>query len=65
MTDSGSMDKIKGTAKEVTGKATGDKGTQAEGIFDQVVGKVKEVASDVKDNAEDLIEDVKEKFDKK
>ena len=65
MTDSGSMDKIKGKAKEVTGKATGDNGTQAEGIFDQVVGKVKEVASDVKDNDEDLIEDVKEKFDKK
>ena len=65
MTDSGSMDKIKGKAKEITGKATGDKGTQAEGIFDQVIGKVKEVASDLKNNAEDLIEDVKEKFDKK
>ncbi|MDW5525187.1 CsbD family protein [Carnobacterium maltaromaticum] len=65
MTDSGNIDKIKGKAKEVTGKATGDKGTQAEGLIDQVVGKVKEVASDAKDNAEDLIEDVKEKFDKK
>ncbi|AOA01872.1 CsbD family protein [Carnobacterium maltaromaticum] len=65
MTDKGTTDKIKGKAKEVTGDVTGDKGKKAEGLFDQAVGKVKEVASDVKEKTEDIVDDVKEKFDKK
>ncbi|MFS7390398.1 CsbD family protein [Carnobacterium maltaromaticum] len=65
MTDKGTTDKIKGKAKEVTGDVTGDKGTKAEGFFDQAVGKVKEVASEVKEKTEDIVDDVKEKFDKK
>ncbi|HIB3678348.1 TPA: CsbD family protein [Enterococcus faecalis] len=37
---------------------------KAEGLLNQSIGKVKEVASDVKDKAEDVVEDVKEKLDK-
>lgn len=65
MTDRGTTDKIKGKAKEVTGDVTGNKEKKAEGLFDQAIGKVKEVAADVKDKTEDLVDDVKEKFDKK
>lgn len=65
MTDRGKTDKIKGKAKEVTGDVTNSKKTKAEGLLDQAVGKVKEVASDVKEKTEEVVEDVKEKLDKK
>lgn len=64
MTDKGTGDKIKGKVKEVAGDVTNDNKTKAEGLFDQAVGKVKEVAADAKEKAEDLVDDVKEKFDK-
>lgn len=65
MTDKGTTDKIKGKAKEVIGDVTGDKGTKAEVFFDQAVGKVKEIASDMKEKTEDIIDDVKENSIKK
>lgn len=64
MTDKGTGDKIKGKAKEVTGNVTGNDKMKAEGILDQTVGKVKEVAADAKDKVEDLSKSLKEKLDK-
>ncbi|MEW4403801.1 CsbD family protein [Enterococcus sp. AN402] len=64
MTDKGTTDKIKGTAKEVAGDVTNNKETKAEGLLDQAVGKVKEVASDVKEKAEDVADDAKKKLNK-
>ena len=65
MVDNGLKDTIKGKAKDVAGTVTGDDKKKAEGMLDQAIGKVKEVAADAKEKAEDVIEDVKEKFDKK
>jgi uncharacterized protein YjbJ (UPF0337 family) len=47
---SGTTDKIKGAAKELSGKATGDRQLETEGKTDQVKGDVKNVARDVKDS---------------
>lgn len=67
MSGKGITDKAKGKAKEVAGKATDDKSMKAEGIFDQVVGKTKDIAADIKgateevvDKAKDVIEEHKE-----
>lgn len=65
MLDNGLKDTVKGKAKDVAGTVTGDDKKKAEGMLDQAIGKVKEVAVDAKDKAEDVIDDVKEKFDKK
>ncbi|TCD45937.1 CsbD family protein [Streptococcus sp. X16XC17] len=43
------MQELGGTAKELVGKATGDKEVETEGQVDQVKGKVKAAAEDVKD----------------
>lgn len=64
MSDNGTVDKIKGTVKEIAGDVTDDKKLKAEGILDKTVGKVKEAAEDVKDTAEGVAKDIKEKFDK-
>ena len=46
------IDKIKGKAKQVQGRATGDKVREAEGVADEVKGKAKgafeELKTDVK-----------------
>ncbi|MGX7047851.1 hypothetical protein RU86_GL001899 [Lactococcus piscium] len=65
MVDNGLTDKLKGKAKDVAGTVTGNDKQKAEGMLDQAIGKVKEVAADAKEKAEDVIEDVKEKFEKK
>lgn len=41
-------DKIKGKAKQVEGSITGDRAKQAEGLVDEVKGKVKEKFEDLK-----------------
>ena len=46
------------------GDVTDDKKLKAKGILDKTVGKVKEAAEDVKDTAEGVAKDIKEKFDK-
>lgn len=48
------LDQVTGAAKEVFGKLTGDKGVEAEGLVDQLAGKVKEVAVDLKDTVDGL-----------
>lgn len=50
--DSGLKDKIIGKAKEVEGKLTGDKSREVEGKAQQVKGKVKAKAKQVKDDIE-------------
>ena len=64
MSETGITDKIKGKAQEASGDVTGDDKQKAKGILNQAVGKVKDAASDVKDKTQDVVEDIKEKFDK-
>ncbi len=42
---------VKGSVKEVAGKVTGDKKTQAEGVAEKAAGKVQNAAGGVKDAA--------------
>ena len=58
-------DKITGKAKETVGDIQGDKRKSAEGKFDQVVGKAKDLAKDAESKVHEAVEDVKDKFDKK
>lgn len=53
------LDQVKGTVKEVFGKLTDDKTIQAEGLMDKVVGKTKEVVSDVKDSVDGILDELK------
>ncbi|MGP4003748.1 CsbD family protein [Streptomyces sp. 8N706] len=46
----GTADKMKGKAKEKTGKITGDERTRGEGRTEQMKGKAKEALHDVKEN---------------
>ena len=47
MSEKGTVESAKGKVKETVGKVTGDSQKKAEGLLDQVVGKTKEVASNV------------------
>lgn len=49
MSDTGFTHKVKGKSKETVGNVTGDSSVKAEVVLDQVVGKAKEVASDIND----------------
>lgn len=60
MSDKGFTDKVKGKVKETVGDATGDNSVKAEGVLDRVVGKAKEVASDIKDAAQEVAEKAKD-----
>jgi uncharacterized protein YjbJ (UPF0337 family) len=57
---SGTVDKIKGTAKEAAGKVTGDKRTEAEGKTDQAKGDVKNAT----DNATEAAKGVRDSLRK-
>ncbi|WP_354700329.1 hypothetical protein DSM112329_00598 [Paraconexibacter sp. AEG42_29] len=58
---SGTADNVKGNIKETAGAVTGDKDLENEGKADQVVGKLKDAVSDVKDAAEGAIDKVRGK----
>lgn len=60
----GMKDKIAGKAKEVAGEVSQNKDLKAEGKADQVAGKVKDFAEDVKGKAEQAGEDLKAGVDK-
>lgn len=64
---SGTSDKFKGKAKELTGKIMGDESREAEGKADQIKGELKDRAEDAKDSAGDKVNDtldgVRDKFD--
>ncbi|MBB0245463.1 CsbD family protein [Streptomyces alkaliphilus] len=49
--DKGTTDKLKGKAKEMVGKVTGDRRKEQEGKTDQAKGKTKETFDDVKGKA--------------
>lgn len=49
MSGDSAMDKLRGKAKEVAGKVTGDKRQEAEGRTDQAKGGVKETAENARD----------------
>lgn len=53
-------DKLKGTAKEAAGSATGDDSLRREGKLDQFSGDVKGAGNDVRDKAGDAIDDVRD-----
>lgn len=53
---SGTADNVKGNVKETAGAVTGDRELENEGKNDQLVGKLKDAVSDVKDAAEGAID---------
>ncbi|MCI0130986.1 MULTISPECIES: CsbD family protein [unclassified Vagococcus] len=65
MTNNGKTDKLVGKAKETAGDVTDNEELKGEGVLKQVEGKITEVGSDIKDKTEEVIGDVKEKFDNK
>ena len=66
---SGLGDKLKGSAKEVAGKVTGDKKLEAKGKAEQIAGNLKDRAEDVKDAAgkkvNEMLDKVKDKTENK
>ncbi|MGR7000482.1 CsbD family protein [Yinghuangia aomiensis] len=52
MSGDSAMDKLKGKAKEVAGKVTGDKRQESEGRTDQAKGEVKETAENARDRVQ-------------
>lgn len=62
---SGQADEIKGRTKEAIGDLTDDKDLQREGQIDQAAGKAKNKLEDAKDWAEDKIDDVNDKLNRK
>jgi uncharacterized protein YjbJ (UPF0337 family) len=56
-------DKLKGKAKEVDGKASGDKQREAEGKLEQAKGDAKDAVEHVRDAAGNLVERVQDEAD--
>jgi uncharacterized protein YjbJ (UPF0337 family) len=54
----GIVDQAKGAAKEAWGKVTDNEDVEAEGKLDQATGRVKEGIADVKDAANDVVDDL-------
>ena len=61
----GKTDDLKGRAKEAAGALTDDDDLKREGQADQAAGGIKEKISDAADWAEDKVDDVKDRIDKK
>ncbi|WP_407554275.1 CsbD family protein [Streptomyces sp. Pv4-95] len=61
MGDDGNMDKMKGKAKEATGKMSGDDRMASEGRTDQAKGKAKEAMSKAKDKAAGMKDSLKDR----
>ncbi len=55
----GKMDDVKGRVKRQVGEWTGDSETQAEGLGDQIKGKTQNAVGKMKDAARDLVDDAK------
>ncbi|WP_069816938.1 CsbD family protein [Streptomyces sp. TP-A0874] len=60
MADDGAMDKIKGKAKEMVGKAKHDKQMSSEGDTDQMKGKAKEGMEEAKKRASGMKDSMKQ-----
>ncbi|TXL86608.1 CsbD family protein [Streptomyces sp. IB2014 016-6] len=63
MSDDNATDKLKGKAKEMTGKATGDKSKETEGKTDQVKAAAEKKAADMKDRVDGAKESFKREDD--
>ncbi|UKY48834.1 CsbD family protein [Streptomyces inhibens] len=61
MAGNGSRDKMKGKAKEMTGKVTGDARIKREGRTDQAKGKAKNAMDDAKENIRGIKDSLKGK----
>ncbi|MFH8293174.1 CsbD family protein [Streptomyces sp. NPDC018059] len=59
MGDKGGMDKLKGKAKQMTGKATGDKRREAEGRTDRTKGEAKGAMESARDKAQGMKDSLK------
>ena len=62
---SGQTDEMKGKAKEAIGVLTDDDDLQREGKTDQAAGKTKDKLEDAKDWADDKIDDVTDKLNRR
>ncbi|MFD7664317.1 CsbD family protein [Streptomyces sp. NPDC059788] len=63
--DRSAMDKAKGKAKEMAGKATGDDRLKGEGRTDQAKGKAKDAMDEAKGNVQGMRDSLKDKGDSK
>ncbi|WP_149827553.1 CsbD family protein [Streptomyces tailanensis] len=59
MADKGRADKIKGKAKEMTGKVTGDREQQVEGKLEQARGEAKKMKGKGQERAQETKRSVK------
>jgi uncharacterized protein YjbJ (UPF0337 family) len=59
MADKGGMDKMKGKAKEMTGKVTGDREREIEGQLDQARGEAKKMRGKAEERAQKSVRSVK------
>lgn len=57
------LDQVSGKVKEVAGRVTGDKHLEAEGKTEGLLGKAKEMATDVKDAVAGAVEGAKKALD--
>ncbi|HEY2427081.1 MAG TPA: CsbD family protein [Pseudolabrys sp.] len=53
----GSADQVKGKAKEIAGKVTGDTKLETEGKAQKIAGKVQNTIGGMKDAVKDAVED--------
>ncbi len=54
----GGLDQAKGKIKEVGGVATGDRELEGEGKLDNLKGKIKDKAGNLRESAEDKLDDL-------
>jgi uncharacterized protein YjbJ (UPF0337 family) len=59
------LDQAKGRVKQAVGDLTDDKDLKKEGKADENAGKVKEFFEDAKDKADNMVDKVKDHFNKK
>ena len=59
------MDDLKGRAKEAAGDLTNDRDLKNEGKADRAAGKVKDAIDKVEERAKDLVDDIKDKVQRK
>jgi len=52
------LDNIKGKVKESVGVATGDRELEGEGKLDQVKGKIKDVAGNIREGVKEKLDDL-------
>ena len=55
-------DDLKGRAKQAAGDLTDDEHLKREGKKDRATGKAKEIVDDLKEKADDAIDDVRERL---